>query len=78
MIWRLRRLVDTFAKQLQRICPHLRLRLRFVGDAWDQEYTCDFCDRRRFNEIPKLRRRFLWNNEPWELDGIGGVAKVLE
>lgn len=74
MIWRLRRLLKWLARQLQRVCPHPLL--SFVADAWDGEYTCTFCDKRWFNEVPKLRRQFTHNGQWWTLDGEGGVEKV--
>ena len=75
MIWRVRRLVESFAGVLQKLCPHVKL--RFVADAWDQEYVCDLCDKRWFNEVPKLRRRFSHNGEWFLLDGFGGVEKEV-
>lgn len=74
MIWRIKRLFGWFTAQLQRVCPHPTL--RFVADAWDAEYTCNLCDKRWFNEVPKARRRFTHNGHSWALDGDGGVKEL--
>ena len=55
-------MLEQFARLVQWACPHPRL--RYVVDAWDCEYVCCFCDRRWFNEIPRLKGR-IYRDGMW-------------
>lgn len=50
-------------------CSHPSL--RYVGDAWDYEYICPYCDKNWFNQIPPLIRPVYCNGKKYQLDGSG-------
>lgn len=72
MIWRLRRLFEFGVRLVQRACPHPAL--RYVVDAFDFEYVCRWCDKRWFDEVPRLRRTVRWTGSLYRLDGEGGIS----
>ena len=61
--------------ELQELCPHEAM--TFVGDAHDEEYACDACDKRWFNKVPHVVARVAaCNGKTYRLDGNGGVIEI--
>lgn len=71
--WTIRRM-EKLLKVLQAHCSHPDL--TYTQDAFDFQYECTSCDKRWFNEVPKLVRTVMCNGRTFQLDGKGKAKEI--